>query len=104
MDVVSREVDEIPVFDFSLVETDVFEKLENKLITSYTTNQTTRSRRGDLISTDEINFNVKECKPILDEIDAQLARHYGFTEEELDFILNYDIKYRLGRGGGEEEE
>lgn len=26
-----------------------------------------------------------------------LARHYGFTDEELDFIINYDIKYRMGR-------
>ena len=25
-----------------------------------------------------------------------LAKHYGFTEEELDFIINYDIKYRMG--------
>ena len=25
-----------------------------------------------------------------------LARHYGFTEEEFDFIINYDIKYRMG--------
>ena len=25
-----------------------------------------------------------------------LARHYGFTEEELDFIINYDIKCRTG--------
>jgi hypothetical protein len=25
-----------------------------------------------------------------------LGQHYGFSEEELDFILNYDIKYRLG--------
>ena len=33
-----------------------------------------------------------------------LAGHYGFTAEELDFILNYDIKYRLGRDTGEEEE
>ena len=32
-----------------------------------------------------------------------LARHYGFTAEELDFILNYDIKYRHGRDTGEEE-
>ena len=24
-----------------------------------------------------------------------LSKHYGFTEEELDFIINYDIKYRL---------
>ena len=35
-------------------------------------------------------------KPIIDEIDELLAKHYGFTEEELDFIINYDIKYRMG--------
>jgi hypothetical protein len=37
----------------------------------------------------------KFSKPIIDEIDRVLARHYGFTAEELDYILNYDIKYRL---------
>lgn len=26
-----------------------------------------------------------------------LAKHYGFTDEELDCIINYDIKYRMGR-------
>jgi hypothetical protein len=26
-----------------------------------------------------------------------LAEHYGFTQEELDFIINYDIKYRMGK-------
>ncbi len=31
-----------------------------------------------------------------DEIDRVLARHYGVTDEELDFIINYDIKYRMG--------
>lgn len=35
-------------------------------------------------------------KNLIDEIDAVLARHYGFTDEELDFIINYDIKYRMG--------
>lgn len=38
----------------------------------------------------------KKSKPIIDEIDKVLAKHYGFTEEELDFIINYDIKYRMG--------
>ncbi len=33
----------------------------------------------------------------IDEIDRILANHYGFTNEELDFIINYDIKYRMGR-------
>jgi hypothetical protein len=38
----------------------------------------------------------KVSKPLIDEIDRVLARHYGFTDEELDFIINYDIKYRMG--------
>ncbi len=39
----------------------------------------------------------KYSKPIIDEIDRVLAQHYGFTDEELDFIINYDIKYRMGK-------
>ena len=42
-------------------------------------------------------FEQKPSKPIVDEIDCTLAVHYGFTDEELDFIINYDIKYRMGR-------
>ena len=41
-------------------------------------------------------FNPRLSKPIIDEIDKVLAKHYSFTEEELDFIINYDIKYRMG--------
>ena len=41
----------------------------------------------------------KFSKPIIDQIDQVLAKHYGFTDEELDFIINYDIKYRMGRVG-----
>ena len=44
-------------------------------------------------------FDQKPSKPIVDKIDRVLAQHYGFTEEELDFIINYDIKYRMGREG-----
>jgi hypothetical protein len=32
-----------------------------------------------------------------------LARHYSFIEEELDDIINYDIKYRMGRDNGGED-
>jgi hypothetical protein len=35
---------------------------------------------------------------------GSLARHYGFTAEELDFILNYDIKYRMGDALGGDDE
>ncbi len=30
------------------------------------------------------------------EIDHAPARHYGLSDEELDFIINYDVKYRMG--------
>ena len=33
---------------------------------------------------------------MIDQLDYPLAQHYGFTDEELDFIINYDIKYRMG--------
>jgi hypothetical protein len=41
-------------------------------------------------------FYPRKSKPIIDQIDTVLARYYGFSEEELDFIINYDIKYRMG--------
>jgi len=55
-------------------------------------------------SVDCLSFRVNQSKSILDEIDRMLAGHYGFTAEELDFILNYDIKYRLGRDNESEAE
>ncbi len=46
-------------------------------------------------------FQPRLSKPIIDEIDRVLGKHYGFTDEELDFIINYDIKYRMGSAGDE---
>ena len=44
-------------------------------------------------------FDYATCKPVIDKIDGVLAAHYGFSNEELDFIINYDIKYRMGNEG-----
>jgi hypothetical protein len=48
-------------------------------------------------------FQPRASKDLIDEIDLALAAHYGFTDNELDFIINYDIKYRMGQDGGEGE-
>lgn len=49
-------------------------------------------------------FKIQKSKAIIDEIDRLLARQYGLTAEELDFIQNYDIKYRMGDNLEEAED
>jgi hypothetical protein len=49
-------------------------------------------------------FHYYRSKPIIDEIDSVLAQHYGFTDEELDFIINYDIKYRMGSEADKDDD
>lgn len=53
-----------------------------------------RSKKTGQVEYDE--FWPKYSKPIIDDIDIALAAHYGFNEEELDFLINYDFKYRMG--------
>jgi Eco57I restriction-modification methylase len=52
----------------------------------------------------QLIFRPSASKPIIEKIDHLLAAHYRLTEEELDFIVNYDIKYRMGEDSGEAEE
>lgn len=55
----------------------------------------TREHRAGKMSYDQ--FRPAKAKKQCDEIDAVLARHYGLTDEELDYIINYDIKYRTSQ-------
>jgi hypothetical protein len=54
--------------------------------------------------TETQSFKIQKSKSIIDRIDRVLAEHYGFTDEELDFIINYDIKYQMGLTGSSEED
>lgn len=45
-----------------------------------------------------------KSKGIIDNIDLILSKQFGFNEDELDFIINYDIKYRMGDELNNEEE
>jgi hypothetical protein len=55
-------------------------------------------------SREQMIFIPSKSKSTIDQIDCLLAQNYGFTQEELDFVINYDIKYRMGKELGSEEE
>lgn len=44
----------------------------------------------------------KRSKRLIDKIDLDVANGFNFTEAETDFIINYDIKYRMGGADNEE--
>lgn len=48
-------------------------------------------------------FRIQISKPIIDQIDRAMASHYGLNDEEVDFLINYDIKFRLGPGAGDDD-
>lgn len=47
---------------------------------------------------------AKLNKPIIDEMDSVISEHYGLTVQELDFIRNYDIEYRMGSNDDDSDD
>jgi hypothetical protein len=61
-----------------------------------------KTRQGHTIEYDEVKAMLS--KDVIDKIDILLAECYGLPRGGLDFILNYDIKYRMGQDEGNGEE
>ncbi len=102
-----REVDAFPL-NLSSLSTNVKLKLSslaNQLMNDLQNNSEMRVMNYKKYGVLRVQvFAPRLSKQIVDEIDHTLANYYGFTSEELDFITNYDIKYRLGRGEDEEDD
>lgn len=47
-------------------------------------------------------FFPRKSKTIIDQIDVELQKHYGLNTDEVDFVINYDIKYRVSDTDEEE--
>ncbi|MBR9832850.1 hypothetical protein GYB57_11940 [bacterium] len=87
--------------DLAKKTTDCFVELGKELQTDFQNNSSVIKRnyssKGREFVMEKQYFYLKKSKPIINQIDTVLAEHYGFTEAELDFIINYDIKYRMGK-------
>ncbi len=63
-----------------------------------------KRKRKDGTVQDEVSFKVGRSKDIIDRIDSAMAGFYGLSAEQLDFIINYDIKYRMGQSGDDSDD
>jgi hypothetical protein len=90
--ITGADIEKIPVGEVNKELLKKMPKIFDRLMRDYDKNSFVRERQDCEFQ----EFQPSKSKSIIDEIDRGLAQHYGFTDEELDFIINYDIKYRLG--------
>ena len=89
----------INLTELSVRNASELESLCTRLMVNYQENSQLKEKTSSLtghITYQE--FYPRLSKLVIDKIDQVLAQYYGFTDEELDFIINYDIKYRMGLG------
>jgi len=93
--VTKRDVDCFPI-PATLKNNVELNQLADELVEDLWRNAKTRRRaRADGTVQEETNFYVAKSKAIIDRIDRLLAKHYGLSDEQLDFIVSYDAKYRM---------
>ena len=85
----------LPIMESSYKD-DSFNQLSKDLQADLTNNSIWSERKFAGSVSRYKSFIPKLSKEIINSIDIAFNKHYGFTEEELDFIINYDIKYRMG--------
>lgn len=90
------DLSRIDLSEFSQESIETFDQLSVSLMADLKKNSKIYKRvvKGVLTQFDSFYPALSKC--IIDDIDRQLAKHYGFNDQELDFIINYDFKYRMG--------
>ncbi len=94
-----REISRFP-FDFSEINKKCNLSL-NKIACQLELDLENNKRRKNAFykSTGKVKYDEyypRLSKSIIDEFDYLLAEYYGFSKDETDYIINYDIKFRYG--------
>jgi hypothetical protein len=98
-DLVEREIKNFPL-DLENTNTEIRQQLRDlckELMEDYKKHSRLKEakykRTGRVVYQE---FDPKESKPILDKIDDVLAKHYGFSKQEAEYIKNFDLRFRMG--------
>ena len=42
-----------------------------------------------------LEFKVNRCKKVINEIDGLIGEIYGLTDDEIGYLIGYDIEMRI---------
>lgn len=79
----------------TMVRNPALSTLGSDLMDGYRENaeQKIRDGRNRTVFTE---FYPKKSKPIIDEIDREIGELIGLSADEIDYIINYDVRFRMG--------
>jgi hypothetical protein len=91
-----RDITTFPMPPTILKCPEKYDELFFSLMADYKKNSAIKARK-DGVRYQE--FYPARSKSKMDDIDLALAKEYGFDDAEIDLVINYDIKYRMGGAG-----
>lgn len=72
-------------------------KLSEELLEDYIHNSNLKTAnyvgKGEIVYRE---YSVRKSKPLIDRADRILGNIYGLTDDEISFIQNYDVRFRVG--------
>lgn len=93
----SYEIENFTIPQLSTVNIDHLNNLYSRYLTDIEAKANVRTTSGEssYIVDSFKEYKIVRSKAIIDEIDDYICPLYGLTQEETDFIKNYELEFRL---------
>jgi hypothetical protein len=95
-DLTQKVIKQFPIPHEEVFTMDTFKKLENmsrKLMVCYKENSIYVEKRKGYKS---LEFKINRCKSIIDEIDQLIGGIYTLTDQEIEYLIEYDLEMKMG--------
>ena len=86
-------------------------KYKDRFETIYNEIEESLNKNGKLVTynkkagvTEYFEFKPRLSKTYFDKVDILLAEYYNFSDEELNFIINYDLRFRIDEDSNGEDK
>lgn len=89
--------------DFQKLNIEKLCELGKSLMIDYKNNSQIMVKTQKTGLTEYAQFNPKQSKKIIDEIDLIISKAHNFDDKELNFIRNYAVDFRMGNEQEEED-
>ncbi len=93
-DLTQNVIKQFPILSVEAISSDILKQLKEysqKLMECYKENSSYVEKRKGYKS---LEFKVNMCKKLINEIDRLIGRIYGLTDEEIEYLIGYDLEMR----------